>query len=238
MTHSVNSTIQVRRAGDRFHSNLGWLDSHHTFSFGEHYDPAFMGFGALRVINDDIVAPNQGFGEHPHAGMEIISYVIAGQLQHHDSMGNGRTIRPGEFQYMSAGTGVRHSEFNPSTTESSHFLQIWITPREKSTPPRYEELSINEKATDHSLTLVASGDGREGSIAIHQDLDLFFGRLASGESITPPSSAPRHWLHVISGEVEVLGKSLVAGDGAGVTGALESITAAAAAEFLVFALAS
>lgn len=235
MTKPVDTAIQIRRANDRFHSDLGWLDSRHTFSFGEHYDPAFMGFGALRVINDDKVAPNQGFGEHSHAAMEIISYVISGQLQHNDSMGNGRTIAPGEFQYMSAGTGVRHSEFNPSETESAHFLQIWITPREKQTKPRYEEFAMADKAVK-PLTLVASADGREGSMEIHQDVDLFFGRLASGESITPAHSAPQHWVHLISGGLQIHGETLVPGDGAAVKGGLGQIVASKESEFLLFSI--
>lgn len=234
MTKTNDTTIEVRRADDRFHSDLGWLNSRHTFSFGDHYDPAFMGFEALRVINDDRVAPNQGFGEHAHAGMEIISYVISGQLQHSDSMGNGRTIEPGEFQYMSAGTGVRHSEFNPSKTEPVHFLQIWITPREKRTEPRYEELSVNVRTADQSLTLVASADGRDGSIAVHQDVDMLFGRLASGESVRPTTSGSRHWMHLISGEIQTHGETLSPGDGAAVQGPLGKITATKESEFLIF----
>ncbi len=236
MTNPVDNTIQIRRANDRFHSNLGWLNSHHTFSFGGHYDPAFVGFGALRVINDDIVAANQGFGEHSHASMEIISYVISGQLQHKDSMGNGRIIKPGEFQYMSAGSGVSHSEFNPSESDSAHFLQIWITPREKQTKPRYAELSINDKPAEKSIILVASPDGRDGSIAIHQDADLSFARLAAGDSATPESTAPNHWIHVISGKIEVHGEALSPGDGAAINGVLGTITATENAEFLIFSL--
>ncbi|RYD70790.1 MAG: pirin family protein, partial [Verrucomicrobiaceae bacterium] len=214
MTKTTDSTIQVRRSADRFHSDLGWLDSRHTFSFGNHHDPAFMGFKALRVINDDRVAPNQGFGEHGHAGMEIISYVISGQLQHRDSMGNGHIIEPGQFQYMSAGTGVRHSEFNPPKTEPVHFLQIWITPRDGHTKPRYEERSMNELPADGSLTLVASADGRDGSIAIHQDVIMSFGHLASGEAVRPTTPDSHHWVHVISGKIQVHGETLSPGDGA------------------------
>lgn len=228
--------MQIRRANDRFHSDLGWLNSYHTFSFGGHYDPEFMGFGALRVINDDTVAPNQGFGEHPHAGMEIISYVISGQLEHRDSMGNGRTIQAGEFQYMSAGSGVRHSEFNPSPTDPVHFLQIWITPREKQTEPRYRELSMNDRAQEKPLTLVASPDGREGSIAIHQDVDLFFARLSPDEAANPESSAPHHWIHIISGEVRLDGETLSAGDGASIEGGLSPVTANKKSEFLIFSI--
>eukprot|EP00903_Cladosiphon_okamuranus_P003928 g3926.t1 len=148
--------------------------------------------------------------------MEIISYVISGQLQHRDSMGNGRIIKPGEFQYMSAGTGVRHSEFNPSKSDPVHFLQIWITPREKQTEPRYQELSINNQTEVETLTLVASPEGREGSIAIHQNVDLSFARLATRESVEAESSAPNHWIHVISGEIQVLDENLSPGDGAAV----------------------
>ncbi len=236
MNKTKVTTIQVRRSVDRFHSDIGWLNSHHTFSFGDHYDPAFMGFETLRVINDDTVAPNQGFGEHAHAGMEIISYVISGQLQHSDSMGNGRIIKPGEFQYMSAGTGVRHSEFNPSQSESVHFLQIWITPREKRTEPRYQELTLNNQTEQKPLTLVASPDGREGSIAIHQDVDLTFAHLATGESATPESSASKHWIHVISGEIKVQDETLSPGDGAAIRGNLGAIKATEKAEVLIFSI--
>ena len=236
MTSQNHSLIEIRRAGERFHSDLGWLDSYHTFSFGEHHDPAYMGFEALRVINDDTVAPNQGFGEHPHAGMEIISYVISGQLQHRDSMGNGRIIKPGEFQYMSAGTGVRHSEFNPSPDEPVHFLQIWITPRERGTEPRYQELSMKERSLENSLTLVASPDGRDGSIAIHQDIDLSFGKLDAEKELTPVSPAPRHWIQLISGELTLAGESLHPGDGAAVNGPTVPIRAVSDAEFILFSI--
>lgn len=234
MTANTTTTIQIRRADDRFHSDLGWLDSRHTFSFGNHYDPAFAGFESLRVINDDRVSPRQGFGEHPHAAMEIISYVISGQLQHQDSMGNGRTIHPGEFQYMSAGIGVRHSEQNPSPSEPVHFLQIWITPREKGTQPRYQELSVREEEGSRQLTLVASSDGREGSIEIHQNVDLTFGRLEKGETVTIDTPATKHWIHLISGQLQLLGEVLHPGDGAAVEGSPGAMTAIEKSEFIVF----
>lgn len=233
---NTTSKIQVRRANDRFHSEHGWLNSWHTFSFGDHSDPAFAGFESLRVINDDTVAPNHGFGEHGHAAMEIISYVISGQLQHQDSMGNGRTIRAGEFQYMSAGTGVRHAERNPSATDPVHFLQIWITPREERTQPRYQELSVHNQKNGQKLTLIASPDGRDGSIEIHQDVDMRFGRLAKGESLIPKSSAAKHWVHLIAGEVHLLDEVLTVGDGAAVEGELGRMTAAQDSEFLIFSI--
>jgi redox-sensitive bicupin YhaK (pirin superfamily) len=236
MTTQVEPNIQIRRANDRFHSDHGWLNSWHTFSFGDHYDPAFAGFQSLRVINDDTVAPNQGFGEHRHARMEIISYVISGQLQHQDSMGNGSIIKPGEFQYMSSGTGVRHSEFNPSSTEPVHFLQIWITPKKRETKPRYQELSLNDRASHDSLTLVASPDGRDNSIQIQQDLDLSFGNFAAGQSLLLDRSAPSHWLHLISGELQFHGETLFPGDGTSVTGPLDTITAKEKSTFLLFSI--
>lgn len=237
MTTTTSSTIQVRRAQDRFHSDLGWLNSWHTFSFGEHYDSAFSGFESLRVINDDTVAPARGFGEHGHAGMEIISYVISGQLEHRDSLGNGGIIKPGEFQYMSAGRGVRHSEKNPSPTDPVHFLQIWITPREKETTPRYQEFSLPHRENGRELTLVASRDGREGSIAIQQDAELALGRLSAGDSVAPVGVAQRHWVHLISGELELLGEQLLPGDGAAIFGDLGSLQAVAETEFLLFSFA-
>src|SRR5512138_791266 len=161
----------IRKANERGHSGQGWLDSYHTFSFADYYDPQWMGFRSLRVINDDLVMPGMGFGTHPHRDMEIITYVLSGALEHKDSMGNGRVIRPGEFQYMSAGSGVRHSEFNPSPDEAAHFLQIWVMPDRKGLTPRYAERSL-ANAPMGRLNLVASSSAREGSLAINQDADL------------------------------------------------------------------
>ncbi|MEM9237004.1 MAG: pirin family protein [Verrucomicrobiota bacterium] len=229
------TTIKIRRAADRFHSNHGWLDSNHTFSFAGHFDPDYAGFESLRVINDDRVAPMMGFGEHPHRDMEIISYVISGELRHQDSMGNGRTIQAGEFQYLSAGSGVVHSEFNPSSEQPVHFLQIWIIPDEKGASPRYAEL--RPEIGNDGLSLIALPDGREGSIAIRQQAELSFGKLSRGTSLQPESSRNRHWLHLISGQVSIDGESLEPGDGAAIDGPVPELTATEDAEFLLFSLA-
>jgi quercetin 2,3-dioxygenase len=207
----------IRRANERGHANHGWLDTYHTFSFGDYHDPQWMGFRSLRVINDDVVLPRLGFGKHPHRDMEIITYVLSGALEHQDSMGNGRVIRPGEFQYMAAGTGVQHSEFNPSADEAVHLLQIWIQPDRKGVTPRYAERSFAAVA-DGKLHLVTSQTGREGSIAIHQDADLWLARLAPEQSVTHPLAAGRKvWLHVAEGEIALDGQTLASGDAAGIS---------------------
>lgn len=206
--------MTLRRAEDRGHADHGWLDSYHTFSFAGYYDPAHMGFRSLRVINDDKVAPGAGFGTHPHRDMEIITYVLSGALEHKDSMGNGRIIRPGEVQYMAAGTGVQHSEFNPSDKEPVHLLQIWIQPDRKGAKPRYEEKSL-AKAKSGALQLIASKAGRDGSIQINQDTDLYVAKLNSGDQLIQELSPQRHaWLHVAEGEVSLNGQQLKAGDAA------------------------
>ena len=206
--------MTLRKAEDRGHADHGWLNTYHTFSFAGYYDPEHMGFRSLRVINDDKVAPGAGFGTHPHRDMEIITYILSGELEHKDSMGNGRVIRPGEVQYMAAGTGVQHSEFNPSEKDPVHLLQIWIMPDRKGAKPRYEEKSIAQ-AQPGTLTLVASKAGRDGSIAINQDADLFVGKLRSGDKIAQDLRPNRHaWLHVAEGEVTLNGQSLKAGDAA------------------------
>src|SRR3954471_22256193 len=174
--------MNIRRANERGHANHGWLDTYHTFSFADYYDPEWVGFRSLRVINDDIVMPGMGFGTHPHRDMEIITYVLSGSLQHKDSMGNGRVIRPGEVQYMSAGAGVQHSEFNPAKDEAVHLLQIWIQPDEKGVKPRYAEKSLKDAPTG-KLHLVTSKAGRDSSIAIHQDADLWIAKLGPGEKV-------------------------------------------------------
>src|SRR6185436_1960548 len=171
--------MKIRKANERGHANHGWLDTYHTFSFADYYDPKWMGYRSLRVINDDLVMPGNGFGMHPHRDMEIITYILSGQLEHKDSMGNGRVIRAGEVQYMAAGTGVRHSEFNPSTDEAVHLLQIWIEPDRKGVAPRYAEKSL-ANAPAGKLQLVTSKAGRDGSIAIHQDADLWLAKLDAG----------------------------------------------------------
>jgi quercetin 2,3-dioxygenase len=204
----------IRRANERGHAEHGWLDSYHTFSFADYYDPEWMGFRTLRVINDDLVMPAMGFGTHPHRDMEIITYVLSGVLQHKDSMGNGRIIKPSEVQYMAAGTGVQHSEFNPSKDEAVHFLQIWIQPERKGLKPRYGERSLAE-APKGRLNLVVSKAGREGSLAINQDADLYLARLEPGNEASHAMKPDRHaWVHVAEGEVKLNGDTLKAGDAA------------------------
>jgi redox-sensitive bicupin YhaK (pirin superfamily) len=209
--------MKIRRAEERGRADYGWLNTHYTFSFANYYDPEHMGFRALRVINDDVVGPGGGFDTHPHRDMEIITYVLSGVLQHKDSMGNGRVIRPGEFQYMAAGTGVQHSEFNPSPNEPVHLLQIWIVPDKKGLKPRYAERTGSQLPEDR-LTLVGSKTGRDGSIAINQDSDLYLAKLNPGQAVTHRLHAGRHaWIHVAEGELMVNGTKLVAGDGAAVS---------------------
>jgi redox-sensitive bicupin YhaK (pirin superfamily) len=211
--HSLFMMI-IRKSNERGHAEHGWLDSYHTFSFADYYNPQWMGYRTLRVINDDLIMPGMGFGTHPHRDMEIISYVLGGALQHRDSMGNGRVIKPGEFQYMAAGTGVEHSEFNPSRTEATRLLQIWIMPDAKGVKPRYAERNLAQAETG-KLHLVASKTGREGSMEIHQDADLLLAKLEAGQSVKHLLGTDRHaWVHVAEGEVTVNGKKLSGGDAA------------------------
>jgi redox-sensitive bicupin YhaK (pirin superfamily) len=229
--------IKLRRSHERGHASHGWLESRHTFSFADYYDPHWMGFSSLRVINDDLVKPGMGFGTHPHRDMEIITYVLSGALQHADSMGNGRVIRAGELQYMAAGTGVEHSEFNPSKNEAVHFLQIWIQPDEKGVPPRYAEKSFHNAPTG-KLLLAASKTGRDGSIAIHQDADLWLARLEPGDRVKHSLAQGRHaWLHLAEGAGSLGGEILAGGDAAAVIeeSALEFL-ATKAAQVLLFDL--
>ncbi|NNC87753.1 MAG: pirin family protein [Akkermansiaceae bacterium] len=230
---TTGSGVTIRRAADRFHTKAGWLDSWHTFSFGEHHDPAHMGYRQLRVINDDIVAPGQGFGMHPHRSMEIFTYIISGQLEHKDSMGNGRVIGAGEFQYMSAGDGVLHSEFNPSDTEPVQLLQIWITPKHPGGEPRYQDLDTKPLRRENGLTLLASGDGRDGSIAIRQDAEIHFGHLDAGAGLR--IDPPHTWLHLIAGEVGIGAATLAPGDGAAIDGPAD-LASSSRSEFLLFRL--
>ncbi len=230
-----------RPAAERGHANHGWLDSHHTFSFADYHDPSHMGFSVLRVINDDRVAPGMGFGTHPHRDMEILSYVLEGALEHKDSMGTGSVIRPGDVQRMSAGTGVRHSEFNASKTEPVHFLQIWLIPQKQGIAPGYEQKRFEAAEKRGVLKVVASPDGREGSVTVHSDAVVRAGIFAEGESaevaLAPGRTA---WVHVASGSVRVNDELLREGDGAAVT--LESALRVAGApgpgqgEILVFEL--
>jgi quercetin 2,3-dioxygenase len=202
----------IRRANERGHAEHGWLDTYHTFSFADYYDPNWMGFRSLRVINDDLVMPAMGFGTHPHRDMEIITYVLSGALEHKDSMGNGRIIRPGEVQYMAAGTGIQHSEFNPSRDEAVHLLQIWIVPERKGLKPCYAEKSLANASTGR-FNLVVSKAGREGSLAINQDADLYVAKLEAGDGASHALKPARHaWVHVAEGEVKLNGDALKAGD--------------------------
>ena len=219
--------MTIRKSDERGHANHGWLDSRFTFSFAEYHDPEHMGFRSLRVINDDHIAPGGGFGMHPHRDMEIISYVLAGELEHKDSMGNGSVIRAGDVQYMSAGTGVRHSEFNPSENKETHLLQIWIMPDRTGVKPRYAEKALAKAATG-KLHLVVSKTGRDESIAIQQDAELHVAKLNAGDSVSHSLRPNRHvWAHVAEGEVSVNGQTLKSGDAAALSG--ESVVKLAAA---------
>ena len=231
--------ITVRPAGERGKSDFGWLDSRHTFSFGDYHDPEHMGFRALRVINEDRVEAGKGFGTHPHRDMEIVSYALEGAIAHKDSMGNGSTIRPGDVQRMTAGTGVLHSEFNPSADESLHFLQIWIVPEKRGLAPGYEQKRFDESARSGKLTLVASRDGREGSVTIHQDAEIRAALLDAGQKVEHRLAKGRGaWLQVARGEVDVNGTKLKQGDGAAIEDeAAVAIRAAAPSEVLLFDLA-
>ena len=207
--------IKIRKSDERGHTNLGWLDSYHTFSFGDYYDPKHMGFSDLRVINEDRVKPAAGFGTHPHRDMEIITYVLKGALEHRDSMDNSSVIRPNEVQRMSAGTGIKHSEYNHSQTEPVHLLQIWILPEERGIKPGYEQRAFNPEEKHGKLRLVAAHDGREGAVTVHQDVDLFLALLASGEQVTHHPKPSRHaWVQVARGSVMLNGHKLKEGDGA------------------------
>ena len=209
--------ITIRKAEERGHAHLDWLNTWYTFSFADYHDPDHMGFRALRVINDDTIAGGGGFGTHPHRDMEIITYILSGALEHKDSMGNGRVIRPGEVQYMAAGTGVTHSEFNPSAREPVHLLQIWILPDRKAAKPAYAERSF-AGATNGKFHLAASKSGRDGSIPINQDVDVFVGKLGAGQKISHMLKPGRHgWLQVAEGRVGLNGMPLKAGDGAAVS---------------------
>ena len=206
----------VRKAGERGHASHGWLDSHHTFSFADYYDPAHMGFRSLRVINDDCVAPGMGFGTHPHSEMEIFSYVMEGTIEHKDSMGNGRQLTSGQIQLMSAGTGIAHSEFNPSRTEPLKFLQIWILPQRRGLVPNYTEWSPGPGQEKAAKVLLISPDGREGSARIRQDAEIYRIRLGAGESATHELRPGRGaWLHVVKGTMLLNGIPLSSGDGIG-----------------------
>jgi len=229
--------ITIRRSQERGHFNHGWLDTYHTFSFADYYDPAHMGFRDLRVINEDRVAPGQGFGMHPHRDMEIITYILHGELQHADSMGNGSVIRAGEFQRMSAGSGVMHSEANPSATQPVHLYQIWIKPDVKGIKPEYEQRDFD--GAGQGLQLMASPDGQDGSMRIHQDARLYLGRLEADRPLTHKLAMGRHaWVQVTRGEIALNGQRLKAGDAAAVSSeATLTLLSSAPAEVLLFDLA-
>jgi redox-sensitive bicupin YhaK (pirin superfamily) len=230
--------IRIRKSEERGHFDHGWLNTYHTFSFADYHDPQHMGFRSLRVINDDTVAGGGGFPTHPHRDMEIITYVLSGALEHKDSIGNGSVIRPGNAQYMAAGTGVRHSEFNHSQTEPVHLLQIWIQPDTRGATPRYAEKSFSD-APNGALTLIASKTGRDGSIAINQDANVLVAKLAANDRVAQSLETSRAaWVHVAEGEVMVNGQSLQAGDAAALTSeaALE-LKAIKPSQVLVFDLA-
>ncbi len=231
--------IELRRANERGHANHGWLDSYHSFSFADYHDPLHMGFGALRVINEDRIAPGTGFGTHGHRDMEIISYVLEGALAHKDSMGNGSVIRPGDVQRMSAGTGVQHSEYNHQPDGATHFLQIWIEPDRRGIAPGYEEKHFAPADKRGQLRLIASPDGAHGSVLIHQDARVYAALIDGEESVHHTASAGRRlYVHVARGELAVNGQRLVAGDAAKLVGepALD-LDRGRQAEVLVFDLA-
>ncbi len=212
--------MQIKRAGERGKTDIGWLDSKHTFSFGGYHDPRNMHFRALRVINDDRVAPGRGFGRHPHDNMEIISYVVEGSLEHSDSMGTGSVIRPGEVQLMSAGSGVTHSEYNGSSEEPVRFLQIWLPPAVRGLAPRYQQRAFPLEERRGALRLLVSPEGAEGSLEIRRDVRIYGGTFAEGESDTLELGANRSaWVQVVRGTIEVNGEELGEGDGAGMTDA-------------------
>jgi redox-sensitive bicupin YhaK (pirin superfamily) len=231
--------ITVRPAGERGHFDHGWLDTYHTFSFASYHDPAHMGFRSLRVINEDRVKPGEGFGTHAHRDMEILTWVLDGGLEHKDSMGNGSVIRPGDIQRMSAGTGVTHSEFNPSREAPVHLLQIWLLPDKRGLTPSYEEKRFPPETRRGRLCLIAAGDGRQGAVTIHQDALLWTALLEPGESVRHALKAGRYaWLQVARGSVGLKGTTLGAGYGAAVSDeAVLEITATAPAEVLLFDLA-
>ena len=229
----------IRKASDRGHARHGWLESFHTFSFADYYDPAHMGFRALRVINEDRVQPGQGFGRHSHRDMEIVTYVIEGALAHGDSLGTGSVIRPGDVQRMSAGTGITHSEYNDSKSALVHFLQIWILPERAGIAPSYEQKSFPESERAGRLRLVGSRDGRDGSVTIHQDVALYAGLLAPGQSAAHELAPGRHaWLQVVRGSLSLDGTPLAAGDGVAIGEEKRiALDARTASEVLLFDLA-
>lgn len=230
--------LEVRKSHERGHANHGWLDSYHTFSFSDYHDPRWMGFGPLRVINDDRIAPGGGFPTHSHRDMEIVTYVLEGTLQHKDSLGNGGTIVPGEVQRMRAGRGIAHSEYNASNEAPVHLLQIWIEPDTQNLEPGYEQKAFDPAEMRGRFRVIASDDGREGSVTIHQNAAIYAAKLAPGEQATLPLQADRRaWLHVASGRVQVKGYTLEAGDSVALVRESElTLLGLEAAEVLLFDL--
>ena len=230
--------MTIRKANERGHASHGWLDTYHTFSFADYYDPLWMGFRSLRVINDDTIAGGGGFGTHPHRDMEIITYILSGALQHRDSMGHEAVLKPGDVQRISAGAGITHSEFNYSPVDPVHLLQIWIQPDRKGVKPAYAERSYGNATAKQALTLVASREGRDGSVSIHQDADLWLARFDAGATATHPFKPGRHaWVQVAEGEMTLNGQSLKAGDGAALSNETAlTLAAAKPAQALLFDL--
>lgn len=233
---STSGTIRIRRSDERGHFDHGWLDTFHTFSFGDYRDVAHMGFRSLRVMNEDRVAPGMGFGKHPHNDMEIVTYVLKGELEHRDSMGNGEVLTPGEFQRMSAGTGIQHSEFNPSATEEVHLYQIWLRPRARGLEPSYEQRRFDDGGLQNAWRLVASPDGEGDSLTIQQDARIYLSRLAEGKSLEYSLPAGHGaWLQVLRGNVVLNGEALAAGDGVAVEDVpFMHLKAQSAAELMLF----
>ena len=231
--------LKVRKATERGHADHGWLDTNHTFSFSSYYDPQHMGFRSLRVMNEDRVAPGKGFGTHQHNDMEIVSYVLDGALEHKDSLGNGEVLRPGEFQRITAGTGITHSEFNPSTEEPTHFYQIWLRPKREGIEPSYEQKSFDPASRQNQLQLVASPDGAEGSLLIHQEAKIFLANIAAGQKLAYHLPDARHaWLQILRGTIEVNGEELVTSDGVAISEEVAiELTAISDAEIMLFDLA-
>jgi quercetin 2,3-dioxygenase len=239
MEKGILDMIHIRKSADRGHADHGWLKAKHSFSFGDYHDPDHMGYRVLRVINEDRVLPSNGFGTHPHRDMEIITYILEGALEHKDSMGTGSIIRPGDVQYMSAGSGVLHSEFNPSDKEGVHLLQIWILPDEKGAKPQYSQKTYSTEDKLGKLKLVASKTGEGGSIAIRQNAKLYASLLNEGQTTELSLSSGRHaWIQVARGSIEVNGKALTQGDGASVDDETKLVFSGIAAdsEFIVFDL--
>ncbi len=230
--------LNIRLNEDRGHANHGWLDTHFTFSFADYHDPDHMGFRALRVINEDYIAPGMGFGTHPHRDMEILSYVLSGELGHKDSLGFGGVLKHGEVQFMSAGTGIRHSEANPSPNETTHMLQIWLLPNRSGLDPKYEQKAFPISGEPNILHLIASRDGRDGSFSIRSDAEFYAGFLSAGTRLEQPLKLGHGWLQVASGEIAVNGLELKAGDGVAISDEKQlQLATDAGAEVLLFDLA-